>query len=137
MLYYCVRHILLQLNYFRFRSSRYFDAEATETIVLRYDTKENCIYLKLPCLPASEKGEEEESEADQIQHSSSHIIPKGKEISLPVAINWSKLKSLTSHCRLQMDAGTIQYKLNNDFGYGFASRFRGKIRTHDVGQINA
>lgn len=125
----------------RFRSARYFNVEAagSGSIALRYDTKENCIYLKLPCLPAPEKGEEEEkvaaAAAAQIPlNSSSHIIPKGggKHSAPPTPINWSKLKCLTPHCRLQMDARTHLYKLDNNFGYGFGSRFHGKIRAYDV-----
>ncbi|KAM7362841.1 protein SHQ1 homolog [Cochliomyia hominivorax] len=113
--------IYLDVQLYRFKNPRHFDISDLKNIEINYNTKDQVMQLKLPCLPASEK--EPEITAEK------YAVDKNSKDHRSLDL-W-KLKKITDQCYIRIDNSKELLKPESNFDYGFASKFRGGIRSYD------
>ncbi|TDG52469.1 hypothetical protein AWZ03_001299 [Drosophila navojoa] len=129
---------------YKFHSRRTFDLRGLKTLVIKYDSNENCYQLCLRCLPPV-------AVPGSGRAAGSAVTPKPKTarkeyiaafLNLPTLADtlqdkeplvheW-KLKRITDQCQLQLDAHERTYKLTNNFRYGYASGYSGPLQTSEL-----
>lgn len=142
--------------FLRFHSRRTFDLRELKTLLIRYNTAENQYHLCLRCLPLNAgSGQEGSGGGTDGGGTGDAAKPKSfrKEyiatfLHLPMLVGASpqladkepivqewKLKRITDQCQIQVDGNERTYKLINQFGYGFASKYRGPPSASEVGLL--
>lgn len=91
-----------------------------KNICLMYNSKDNVLQVSLPCLPLSEEPNPEKDFQEK----------KAKEIERPLDL-W-KLKKITDYCLLKIDDNKELLRPEGSYAYGFASKFRGRIKNFEV-----
>ncbi|XP_068152430.1 protein SHQ1 homolog [Drosophila tropicalis] len=141
---------------FKFHSRRTFDLKELKTLHINYDTQENCYQIGLRILPSSPTaGDGGAVSGDPAPcGGGGGATPKPKTVrkeyigalQVPFLSDWSlgkldketvvqewKFKRITDQCQLHLN-GQIEraYKLTNQFGYGFASKYSGPLETSEL-----
>lgn len=135
---------------YRFHSRRTFDLRGLKTVLIKFDTTENCYQLYLRCLPpVAIVGSS--NAAGSNSNSGNNVVPKPKTarkeyiaafLNLPkladtlqdkdpLVHEW-KLKRITEQCQLQIDGNETSFKLTSHFGYGFASQYNGPLQSSEL-----
>uniref|UniRef100_T1PLU2 Protein SHQ1 homolog n=1 Tax=Musca domestica TaxID=7370 RepID=T1PLU2_MUSDO len=114
-------HVLIYLDVqlYKFRSTRRFDLKDLKNICFAFNSKDNVLQVSLPCLPSSEEEHPEKNSQEN----------KTKTAERPLDL-W-KLKRITDNCLLKIDDNAELLRPEGSYGYGFASKFRGRIKTFD------
>lgn len=91
-----------------------------KNICFAFNSKDNVLQVSLPCLPHNEEEHPEKNSQEN----------KTKTAERPLDL-W-KLKRITDNCLLKIDDNAELLRPEGSYGYGFASKFRGRIKTFDV-----
>ncbi|KAH8381354.1 hypothetical protein KR093_003036, partial [Drosophila rubida] len=139
---------------YRFHSRRTFDLRGLKTVLIKYDTSEQCYQLYLRCLPPVAivgSGSHAAAAGNSSGSGGGGVVPKPKTarkeyiaafLNLPKLVDtlqdkeplvheW-KLKRITEQCQLQLDGDETSYKLTSHFCYGFASQYNGPLQTSEL-----
>uniref|UniRef100_A0A1I8QAP9 Protein SHQ1 homolog n=1 Tax=Stomoxys calcitrans TaxID=35570 RepID=A0A1I8QAP9_STOCA len=111
--------IYVDVQLFKFYSTRRFDLKDLKNICFNYNSKEKTLQVTLPCLPP---GEEERPEKDIQEDKSKRVEPR---------LDLWKLKRITDNCLLRIDDAAELMRPEGSYGYGFASKFRGRIQSFE------
>ncbi|XP_061393213.1 protein SHQ1 homolog [Musca vetustissima] len=114
-------HVLIYLDVqlYKFRSARRFDLKDLKNITFKFNSKDNVLTVNLPCLPLTEEEHPEKNSEEN----------KTKIVERPLDL-W-KLKRITDNCLLKIDDNAELLRPEGSYGYGFASKFHGRIRSFD------
>ncbi|KAM8706711.1 hypothetical protein ACLKA7_010902 [Drosophila subpalustris] len=132
---------------YKFHSRRTFDLRGLKTVLIKFDTTENCYQLYLRCLPPVAIV----GSGNAAGNCSGGVVPKPKtarkeyiaaflnlpkladtlQDKEPLVHEW-KLKRITEQCQLQLDGEETSFKLTSHFGYGFASQYKGPLQTSEL-----
>ncbi|XP_075145081.1 protein SHQ1 homolog [Haematobia irritans] len=115
--------IYLDVELFKFHSSRRFDMKDLKNICFHYKSQENILQIKLPCMPPAE---DDAPEKDCQKHTQLQ-----QQMSEPPRFDLWKLKRITDNCLLKIDDVGELMRPEGSYGYGFASKFRGRIKSFE------
>ncbi|KNC30560.1 SHQ1-like protein [Lucilia cuprina] len=114
--------IYLDVQLYKFRNTRRFDMKDIKNVEINYNTKEQCMFLSLPCLPDND---------EELQDSTEKSTEEKKSKDNKKSLDLWKLKRITDQCYIRVDNAKELLKPESNFDYGFASKFRGTIRRFD------
>ncbi|XP_034487160.1 protein SHQ1 homolog [Drosophila innubila] len=130
---------------YKFHSRRTFDLRGLKTVLIKFDTTENCYQLYLRCLPpvaivgsgnaAGNSGVVPKPKTARKEYIAAFLnLPKLADTlqdKEPLVHEW-KLKRITEQCQLQLDGDETNFKLTSHFGYGYASQYNGPLQTSEL-----
>ncbi|XP_053949338.1 protein SHQ1 homolog [Anastrepha ludens] len=101
-------------------SERQFDTKDMKNLIINFNTKTSSYEVDLPCVTPN-------AEEQIALPEKSDVEKKFSERILPPSLELWKLKRITDSCHLQVDKTGELLKFIADFGYGFASKFKGNL----------
>ncbi|SPP84150.1 protein SHQ1 homolog isoform X1 [Drosophila guanche] len=151
-------YFFADVKLYKFHSRRTFDLRELKTLLIKFNPEDNHYQLCLRCLPPATAATTRDGSSGGGggrggASSSIGDAPKPKNVRKeyiatflrlptmadamylpdkePLVQEW-KLKRITDQCQLQLEGRERIYKLTNNFGYGYASKYSGPPEISDV-----